>query len=242
MPAMARPFVRLTLLVALCAVAAAWSGCKNESDKAPATGNLFANPGFEDGAGPWFSLETEAWGRPFAVSQRQAHSGAGSAALELRSADGGAARVYGLVQEVSREAFPDVISGYYYVDRWEQGTPKQYLQAVVIVWGADNQPAEAGAAENYQLRYVLAGVDAPPLAISNARYIMAGTGTPQSGRWMPFERSVRQDFEALWGAAPEGFDSLRILFEVRWDDRSESDGASAADVFYDDLYLGPAAP
>ena len=242
MPAPARSFARLTLVVVLCAIAAAWLGCNGESNKAPAAGNLFANPGFEDGAGPWFSLETEAWGRPFAVSQQQAHSGAGSAALALRSEDGGKARVYGLVQEVSPDAFPDVISGYYYVDRWEQGTPKQYLQAVVIVWNADNQPAEAGAVENYQVRYVLAGVDAPPLAISNAHYIMAGTGAPQTGRWIAFERNVRQDFEQLWGAAPEGFDRLRILFEVRWDDRSELDGASAASVYYDDLYLGPAAP
>lgn len=204
------------------------------------TGNLFANGGFEEGGQPWFSLDSEAWGRPFTVSTVQARSGAGSALLELRSEDGGPARVYGVVQEVTPGTFPDVLSGAYYVGRWEQGTPKQYLQFVVIVWGADNAPPDVAGVENYQIRYVLGGVDAPPLAIANAKYVMLGTGAPATGRWVPFERNIRQDFEELWGAAPEGFDSLRVLFEVRWDDRSAPDGPSAADVYYDDLYLGSA--
>ena len=226
---------RLLLVFAGCLALAACSG--GQSGEPPA-GNLFGNPGFEDGVRPWFSLESEAWGAPFAVSTEQAREGTSSGLLTLRSQDGGPARVYGIVQDVTPDEFPELLSGAYYVERWEQGTPKQYLQAVVIVWGADNAPSELGDVENYQIRYVLAGVDAPPLAISNARYIMVGGGAPVTGRWVPFERNVRQDFEQQWGAAPEGFDSIRVFFEVRWDERDASDGPSAADVYYDDLYLG----
>ena len=238
---LARPLGRPALFAALClAVAACSSSGGGEAGDAGAAGsNLFANPGFEDGARPWFSLDSEAWGRPFTVSAKQAHTGASSGLLELRSEEGGPARVYGIVQEVSPDGFPELLSGAYYVERWQQGTAKQYLQFVVIVWGANNPPAEVAGVDNYQIRYVLAGVDAPPLAISNARYVMAGRGPPVQGEWVPFERNVRQDFEQLWGAVPVGFDSLRVFFEVRWDERGASDGPAAADVYYDDLYLGP---
>ena len=206
----------------------------------PGQTNLFANGGFEEGANPWCSLATAAWGPPFAVSATQAHGGGKSAYLRLRSADGGSARVYGVVTEIATDAFPEQLSGYYYVDGWQQGTAKQYLQFVVIVWGAANQPASI-AAPNYQIRYVLAGVDSQPLEISNARYVLVGHGAPEQGHWVHFQRNVREDFQQLWGAAPEGFSKLRILFETRWDDRSPTDGPSSADVYYDDLYLGPAA-
>ncbi len=200
----------------------------------------FPNPGFEDGPEPWISLSTDAWGKPFSVSRNQDHSGESSALLELRSEEGGSARVYGVVQEVAPEEFPELLSGYYYVDRWERGTPTQYLQFVVIVWEADNKPADLGMATNHQVRYVLAGVDSQPIQIGNARFLMVGAGEPEQGQWVYFERDIREDFQQLWGAVPEGFTKLRILFEVRWDDRQPSDDPSAADVYYDDLYIGPA--
>ncbi|MDZ4278892.1 MAG: hypothetical protein U1B78_07115, partial [Dehalococcoidia bacterium] len=204
--------------------------------------NLFANGGFEDGRDPWFSLMTEAWGEPFVVSDRQAHSGEQSALLELRSEDGGPARVHGVVAEVEPEDFPEVLSARYFVERWEQGTPLQYLQIVVIAWNARNIPAEVAQQQvpNHQVRYILAGVDRQPTFISNARYVMLSDGPPATGEWVRFERNVREDFQALWGAVPEDFENLRILFEVRWDERQPADGPSAADVYYDDLYLGPA--
>jgi len=228
---------RLVFVSALCLALAA---CSSDGGEQPPR-NLFDNPGFEDATQPWFSLDSEAWGTPFAVSTKQARSGMSSGFLELRSEDGGPARVYGIVQEVAPEEFPELLAGAYYVERWQQGTPKQYLQCVVIVWGADNAPAELGDVENYQIRYVLGGVDAAPLSIANARYVMLGAGPPAQGKWVPFERNVRQDFEQLWGSAPEGFDSIRVFFEVRWDERVASDGPGAADVYFDDLFLGPAA-
>jgi hypothetical protein len=220
-------------------VTATLFACGDAAAPTATGGNLFPNPSFEQGERPWFSLDSEAWGPPFAVSQAQAYSGQSSALLELRSEHGGQARVYGVVQEIRPEEFPEVISGYYYVDRWEQGTPKQYLQFVVIVFDARNRPAEAQVS-NHQIRYVLAGVESQPIQIGNARYIMVGQGAPEVGRWVRFERNLRQDFLEQWGAVPEGFQFLRILFEVRWDERQPSDPPSAADVYYDDLYVGPA--
>jgi hypothetical protein len=209
----------------------------------PLGANLLENPGFEEGEEPWFSLDSEAWGKPFTVSTRQAHSGSQSALLELRSDDSGPerTRVYGVVQEVSPEEFPEVLSGWYYVENWRQGTPKQYLQFVVVVFGAEKLPPEVQSlgVTNFQLRYVLAGVDEPPLQIGNARYVMVGAGEPKEGTWVYFERDIRQDFLDLWGVVPSDYDRIRVLFEVRWDERSPDDDPSTGNVYYDDLYLGP---
>jgi hypothetical protein len=62
---------------------------------------------------------------------------------------------------------------------------------------------------------------------------------PTTDGWVYFERNIRQDFLDQWGSVPEGFSSIRILFESRYEEKPA--GAEvAADVFYDDLYLGPA--
>lgn len=202
--------------------------------------NQFENGGFEAGRDPWCSLGTSAWGRPFSASGRQSNSGERSALLELNSQGSEqTARVFGVVTEIAPDEFPEVLSGYYYVDAWERGSPNQYLQFVVIVWEAANAPAEV-AAPNHQIRYVLAGVESQPIEIANARFVMVGTGEPAQGRWVRFERNIRQDFEELWGAVPAGYSRLRVLFEVRWDERTPDDGPAVADVFYDDLYAGPA--
>lgn len=39
----------------------------------------------------------------------------------------------------------------------------------------------------------------------------------------------------------EGFSKIHILFELRHDDKAAGSGEVKADVFYDDLYVGPAA-
>lgn len=217
-------------------------GCGQPSPDPPdAEGNLFVNPGFEDGADPWFSMDS--WGTNFSVSGDRARSGANSAYLRLRSEDPPfePVRVYGVVQELCPETFPQVVRGHYFVDRWEKGTPIQYLQFVAIVLNADNIPAEVAPATNHQVRYILAGVDRQPTVISNARYRMVTTEPPKQGEWVEFEFNLRDDFEELWGDAPEGYDNISFFFEARWDDRAPTDGISAADVYYDDLYLGAAA-
>lgn len=210
---------------------------------ATALGNALQNGGFESGSEPWTSLTTPDWGTAFTLAQQQAHSGANSAYVRLRSEDGGATKVYGVVQELSPGQLPETLSGYYYVDRWEQGTPKQYLQFVVIVHGAINIPPEVRGlgANNHQIRYILAGVETQPTDIANSRYVFVGKDQPKVGQWVRFERNVRQDFCELWGSLPAGFTSIRVFFETRWDDRADTDGPSAADVYYDDIYWGPAS-
>ena len=96
-------------------------------------------------------------------------------------------------------------------------------------------------ANNYQIRYILAGVDTQPTNIANSRYVFISKSPPKVGQWVHFERNIRQDFSGLWGSLPTGFTSIRVCFETRWDERAASDGPSAADVYYDDLYWGPAA-
>jgi hypothetical protein len=230
-------------ILLIAAMATLGAACGDDDGRAPhgdadVESNLLQNASFEAGPNPWFSLTTEAWGTPFAVSSQVAHSGESSAYLELRApAELRGARVFGVVQEDSLQGFPELLSGYYYVDNWLKGTEKQYLQVAVIVFGATNLPA---GVPNYQIRYSLAGIAEEPFAIDNARYVFVTKEEPTTGQWVYFERPVAQDFQELWGAVPQDFQNLRILFEVRYDDKG-SGAESSADVYYDDLYLGPAA-
>ena len=200
-----------------------------------AAANLFLNPGLEDGTDPWFSLKPDEG--PFSRSDAFAHSGKYSAKFEMRDPSAATgAKVYYLVQEIAPKEFPEFLSGNYRVEKWQKGTTRQYLQFVVIAFAVDNLP---GGYPNHQIRYPLAGIDSPPFAINNAHFKFIGKDQPALGEWVHFEANVKEDFERLWGAAPEGFDKLRILFEVRWDDKTPGNAAEA-DVYYDDLYFGPA--
>jgi hypothetical protein len=201
--------------------------------------NLFHNSDFESGREPWCSLhagEVPA----FEVSQDYAHSGESSALLRMRvpAEEEGHAKVFYLVQEVVPEQFPELMSGYYRVENWTRGTSKQYLQFVVIAFDVANLP---GDYPNHQMRYPLAGISEEPFAIANAYFVFIGKGEPRPGEWVYFERNIRQDFEEFWGAAPEGFSKIRVLFEVRYDDKEAGPTPAEADVYYDDLYMGPAS-
>lgn len=234
-------------LVLLAAVTLA--GACSSAEPQPATttprqsadiaANLFVNGSFEQGDKPWFSMTTEAWGKAFSVSGAAAHSGKDSAFLEMRAGrEASGPKVFGVVQEITPEQFPEVVSGYYRVQDWDRGTEKQYLQFVVIVIGATGLP---GNFPNYQIRYLLAGIGEPPFQITNAHFVFVNTDQPATGQWVHFERNIRDDFQQLWGAVPTSFETIRILFETRYDDKTAGSGEVKADVFYDDLYVGPAA-
>jgi hypothetical protein len=201
--------------------------------------NLFHNPGFESGRAPWCSLHLGEVA-PFKVSQDFAHSGESSAYLQMRvpAEEQGNAKVFYLVQEVTPEQFPELISGYYRVEHWTKGTPKQYLQFVVIAFDVTNL---AGGYPNYQMRYPLAGISEEPFEIANAFFVFLTKEEPRTGEWVYFERNIKEDFQQSWGAAPEGFSKLRVLFEVRYDDKAAGATPAEADVYYDDLYMGPAS-
>lgn len=233
---MRRPLLSLCCLAAIAMLAAACGG--GEGGLAMVTpvpeANVFANPSFEEGRDPWFSLKPP----DFTLAQGTAHTGEHSALLELRaSPEDEGAKVYYLVQEVTPSRFPDIISGYYRVDRWIRGTRFQYLQFVVIAIGADNMP---GGYPNHQIRYILAGIDQPPFKIANGRFVFLNTKDPPLNQWVPFQVRVREDFLDLWGAVPRGYEKIRVLFEVRYDNKARGEGPGEADVYYDDLYFGPA--
>jgi hypothetical protein len=147
-----------------------------------------------------------------------------------------ATHIWGVVQEVTPKSFPEILSGAYRVDNWQRGTERQYLQVVVIAFDAKNSPINA---PNYQIRYILGGIDKPPFQINNAQYVFLNTGEPAQGDWIEFSRNVKEDFQRLWGAVPEDFRMVRSLFEVRYDQRQPGE-LPAADVYFDDLYLGSA--
>jgi hypothetical protein len=208
--------------------------CSESPVAPPSTDNLFANPGFEDGTDPWCSLKPPA----FVQTEDLAHAGKASAFLPFRAGESESGnKIFYLVQEIELHELPEVISGYYRVNSWEKGTEKQYLQFVVIVFGGANPPNDY---TNHQIRYLLSGIGSPPFEISNAKFVFLTRDEPPVGEWVHFERNLRDDFEKFWGAAPQNFDKVRILFEVRYDDKKIGEGPVSADVYYDDLYLGPA--
>jgi hypothetical protein len=226
---------RFCRLLALLAVTAMLGWACSGSNHQP--GNSLRNPGFEEGPDGWAALTTEAWEPHFDVSETAAHSGTHAAYLAMRTdASTPATRIWGVAQEVSPGAFPEELKGFYRVDNWQRGTGNQYLQAVVIVFGATNRP---DGFPNHQIRYILAGIEAPPFSIANARYIFLGPPEPVQGQWIEFQRNVAEDFRQQWGDVPTGFSTVRLLFEVRFDNKG-SDERPSADVYYDDLYFGSA--
>ena len=223
-----------TLVAAALVLSALASAC-GDDDSSDDGANLLVNPGFEDGADPWITLDPDTG---FVVSEEFAQSGSSSALLPMRDdIDAEGANVYYLVQELTPAEFPDVVRGFYRVENWRQGTPDQYLQMVIIAFGPSNFPAFVS---NYQLRYLLAGIDSRPFGINNAQFVFVSEEEPVTGEWVPFELNVKDDFLELWEAVPENFEKLRLLFEVRWDNKVPGSGVPEGDVYYDDLYVGPA--
>lgn len=226
-------------VIAACGVAAACASCSGGDDPKiymtpDSSGNFFPNPGFEDGSAPWFTLAEEAG---FTVTDEYAYTGDHSAHLEMDDPPEatGQGKVYYLVQDLTLQELPETVEGFYRVENWERGTPLQYLQFVVIAIGPKNNPTSS---PNYQIRYIIAGIDAPPFDIGNAHFVFLSRDDPVIGEWTKFGANVREDFERLWNVVPEDFETLRVLFEVRWDYKSVGSGAPRADVYYDDLYIG----
>lgn len=209
--------------------------------------NLFANPGFESGPEGWVHMGGQNWGA-FDIVEAPVHAGARAARLTVKAAAGErlpASKVFGVVQELRRDAmpggFPEMLSGWYFVEQWESADPTvfTYLQAVVIVWGDPRTGGLVGAPniQNYQVRFMLAGSEKQPFQMSNARYHFIERASPAVGRWVRFEIPVRERFQEIWGVVPDGYEFLRVLFEARWDHRPESAKVDAV-VLYDDLFFG----
>lgn len=235
---------RVAILLAIAIGALAFIGCGGDDGGPEATpsptaapanppGNLFQNGDFELGLEPWTSLDPNS--HPEITTDR-ALTGSHSAALRMRDdVTRTGTHIYYLVQEITPSQMPDVLRGAYRVENWQRGTTKQYLQFVVIAFGPDNFPKTV---DNWQLRYLLAGVKDQPLEVQNARYLQYSAEDPAQDVWVTFEAPIKKDFLEQWNVVPENFEKLRILFEVRFDDKAETDGVANADVYYDSLYIG----
>lgn len=201
--------------------------------------NMLVNPSFEEGIEPWFSFAERnpiSWG-PFTVSDAMPRTGAQSAVLEMDSSKyPGKTRIHGAIQEFKPRHAPATVGGWYRVEGWERGTKKQYLQAVVILWNVRERIPGSRGFGNVQIAYTLAGVEEPPLSISNRKFILSGPPEPVQTEWIHFEVHPREDFKQQWGFDFEDFEYCRILFEVRYDDHQETDAPSRGTVYYDDLY------
>jgi hypothetical protein len=199
--------------------------------------NYLLNPGFETDEPSWYSHEN--WKTQFKYNNKIVKTGKQSAFLELDSRTEGSqsSRVHGVVQDIKPGVFPEIISGNYYVENWQKGTTRQYLQMVVIVFGPDNIPRDIQGGGNYQIRYILAGTKVDPFEIKNAKYVYVNSADPVIGRWVHFERNLIDDFKKEWNDIPKSFTSIRVFFEARWDGRTETTPITGK-VYYDDLYLG----
>lgn len=208
----------------------------NTATAAAPADNLLINAGFESGREGWFWMEQSKQWRGFDIATSVARSGRASGRLlmqsDSRSTD---IRIHGMVQEVRPARFPARAQGWYRVDEWVRPVPRQYVQLVVIVWGGHAKYP------NYQLRYVLAGTRVPPFKMANAQFIIPADVSvePPIGKWIRFEVPLLEDFRKHWGMTPAGFEKIHIFMEVRHDDRPPSGQVAQADVYFDDLYIGP---
>ena len=231
---MKRYIITLLVLVLVLAVACKTNNKAASSQKYPPESNLLVNPGFEEGAAGWKWMDwSPAWA-PFDISDKIAHSGKKSALLTIDERPGMPhKKIRGVVQTLKPEQFPEIAAGWYKIEKWNRGVPKQYLQFVVIAWEKfDKFP-------NYQLRYVLEGYTAEPLGITNAKYtILTEVTEPDTGKWKHFEVRIKDDYERLWGKVPSKYEKLNFFFEARFDDLPRGDAHIVAEVHYDDLYVG----
>jgi hypothetical protein len=212
-------------------------------------GNWIRNGRFDRGRDPWFHLggDKPYW-HGFEVAPRPGGAaGAYAARLVLAAPPTASAiAIHGCAQDIvpapGHAELPEVLSGAYRVARWRRALPKQYVQAVLIA--TSDEFGLPGAHGNHQLRFILTGLTERPFDMPAARFLFLGPAEPQAGdAWVRFERDLRADWKSAWGADwPHRCDEIRVLFEVRFDDGqrlASPAGEELAEVWFDDLYLGP---
>lgn len=201
------------------------------------TANALVNSGFEQGTTGWQANDRPGWA-PFSVGSATARTGQNSVELHLSSGGGtGETRIAGAVQTIQPQTFPEFVSGFYRVDRWQPNAGFQYLQFVVIVRGGDF----GDDAPVHQIRVLIAGAASEPFLVTNSKYVFLSRDAPKTGQWTYFGYPIKQAFASKLGRVPTRWDSIDVYFEARYDAKSARDGEAGADVSYDDLYVGPQA-
>ena len=231
------------------------SACTTVPSRPPAPtdipGNRLENPGFESGRTGWSYRDKSRHWQDFEIVSEPTRSGRGAVRLHLKRVPDDPPKsvlVAGVVQSLGPTGIPEKVTGWYRVDRWEKASERTalYLQFVAILKGDPRtaqlvyplDPSRGKTLNNYQLRYYLVGLEQAPFDVENARSQFIVKGSPVLDEWVRFEIPLRADFERLWGQ-PQQYHQLDLLFEARWDHKPEG-SAVHADVYYDDLYLGPA--
>ncbi len=200
------------------------------------SGNLIVNGGFEDGVAPWFVPDLDHWVRAPEVVTSVARTGKHALRGFVEAAPGDARQMKsGAMYTLGALPFPRHVSFWYRVARWEPANVPQYILFVVVVSGAGG--------DNYQLRYFVTGPDTMPYKEGgNVAYTLVHKGAPPVGGWAQFTTDLHRDFREKWGRVPDAFESLRFGVMVRYDaDRVKVSKPLAAEVFFDDLYVGWAA-
>ena len=223
----------IVCLALLLAISSGACGLVEESPPTPTptpnADNLLYNAGFESGTDPWIAPEGAG---AFDLADGVARTGTRSASLTLDSKNGGLS-VVGAMQQL-RPTFPELISGYYYVESWPPAGENESIEFVVAVHGGDfgdDRPV-------HELRFPLAGLSETPEG-TGAGFQFLSRADPQTGKWTYFAYPVNEAFQRVFGRVPVVWEGIDVRFEVR--PASDASGAEEgrAVVYFDDLYAGP---
>lgn len=199
----------------------------------PSDANLLANPGFEDGGQGWIAPQQAAW-TPFTIVDGPAHGGGYAMRVQLPGDPSTPSHTAGGVQALDTHVFPEFLSGFYRVDSWRPNAALQYLQFVVRVAGGDM----GVESPTYEVRFLVAGAERDTPTTRDAHLIFISRAAPVIGRWTYFSYPVRRAFELRFSRAPLVWDSIQVSLEVRYDGITADAAFEAADVYFDDLYVG----
>ncbi|MFH0815582.1 MAG: hypothetical protein V1934_02020 [Methanobacteriota archaeon] len=221
----------LTVAVAIVVVTALYYQIQDDGGGGGSNRNRLADPSFENSPSGWTYLSWSEFWIPFSISDGVSYSGAHSAQLTIRATPYSRnTTVCGVSQDIAIGVMPEKIGGYYQVRNWTRGAAKQYIQCVVMAFNA------TGMEYPVQLRYIMAGANEAPFELGNAKFIFITQSEPVENTWVRFERNLWQDYTEYWAFVPSDFTSMRVAFEVRYEDVPYD--VASADVYWDDVYLG----
>lgn len=207
-------------------------------EPASLAGSLLANGDFETGRAPWFSYDKRYMGT-FGVTQGAPTIGARSAVLTLDEAgavrDG--MRLTSCAQDLPVTTLPATLAGRYYIETWEPGDARPWIEVCIAVERLDALPARKGYT---QMGYPLAGVIEPTFKLANRRNVGPGTNEVVTGRWIDFELPVQAAFAEHWNLQSDECKAIRVWCTTRvhaYD--AEARPPFAVKVRFDDLRLLP---
>jgi hypothetical protein len=197
--------------------------------------NVIRNHDFENGTEPWSAVASG--GGAVMLSADAAFSGEQGLVVSFSGEDEKAGvPASGAIQRVDAGSVPEVISGYYRVERWNAGAATLQIDVVVRMLGAQNPDGD----DVHEARFVLAlsGSELPPEP--GVRQVYLRREAPETGRWrrlsFPVLEAIQE--ELFWD--PTQLDGVVIGMTVRHGSPDASDSPEAL-VYFDRMYAGPLA-